>query len=572
MTFNKKTWADDDTGGTPITAAELNRIEQAIADNDQAISAKADGAGLARVAVTGSYTDLSGRPTLAPVATSGSYTDLTGKPTLSALAASGAWSDVTGKPTFAAIATSGSYVDLVGKPTLATVATTGNYVDLTGRPTLSTVATTGAYADLSGKPTLAPVATSGAYTDLSGAPAIPSVISGNGITVTQSGNVYTVTATATSNLGSTTTADFGAVALDSFTGPDDDTKLTNALAAVSADTYKRTILLTNRKYTFTTANRAAFNGMRIQGPGGYSNADKGSIYEASEVNLSMTGPWFNNNTVDVYDVSLTGLSFKGGSAATVLGQSGGGSWWRLHMRDISSSGLSSVLGTVATKLLMTGAHFDGFWEINNCYSTAFHLGGSDNRLWSNGGFLDSGTAFNSTAGLAHMWFDDCGNTTVGPVYITCEGPWTGVKIDGSMANGGPISFHGMEIEGRNAGAPSNGSVVRMNGGIARFRDCDFHFGMSNPSAQGRTPADAGVVHHAGGQLVIAGAQYDKATSVAFTVPFVYTAATATTDKCIVKEVQVGNDGGSWTTLPIVALKSGNTDNRITDATVTLATV
>jgi hypothetical protein len=85
-------------------------------------------------------------------------------------------------------------------------------------------------------------------------------------------------------------------ALDSFTGPDDDTKLTNALAAVAADTYKRTILLTNRKYTFTTAGRAAFNGLRIQGPGGYSNADKGSIYEASEINLSMTGAWFTTTT------------------------------------------------------------------------------------------------------------------------------------------------------------------------------------------------------------------------------------------------------------------------------------
>jgi hypothetical protein len=240
------------------------------------------------------------------------------------------------------------------------------------------------------------------------------------------------------------------------------------------------------------------------------------------------------------------------------------------MRDISSSGLLSVLGTVSTKLLVTGAHLDGFWEINNCYSTAFHLGGSDNRLWSNGGFLDSGTAFNSTAGQAHMWLDDMGNTTVGPLYITCEGPWTGIKIDGSQANGGPISFYGMEIEGRNIAAPSNGAVVRMNGGIARFRDCDFHYGMSNPSAQGRTPADAGIIHHAGGQLVVAGAQYDKATSVAFTVPLVYTASTD--GKCIVKEVQTGPNGGTWTTLPIVALKTGNTDNRITDATVTLATV
>jgi hypothetical protein len=40
-----------------------------------------DVAGLATVASTGSYNDLTGKPTLATVATSGSYNDLTNKPT-----------------------------------------------------------------------------------------------------------------------------------------------------------------------------------------------------------------------------------------------------------------------------------------------------------------------------------------------------------------------------------------------------------------------------------------------------------------------------------------------------------
>lgn len=32
MSFEPKTWADGEAGGTPITAAELNRIEQGIAE------------------------------------------------------------------------------------------------------------------------------------------------------------------------------------------------------------------------------------------------------------------------------------------------------------------------------------------------------------------------------------------------------------------------------------------------------------------------------------------------------------------------------------------------------------
>lgn len=64
---------------------------------------------------------------LATVATSGSYNDLTDKPTFS-----GSYNDLTDKPTLF----SGSYNDLTDKPNLATVATSGNYDDLLNKPAL----------------------------------------------------------------------------------------------------------------------------------------------------------------------------------------------------------------------------------------------------------------------------------------------------------------------------------------------------------------------------------------------------------------------------------------------------
>src|SRR5690349_21649636 len=48
------------------------------------------------------------------------------------------------------VATSGAYADLSGKPTIPS----GSYDELTGRPTLAAVATSGAYSDLSGAPAL----------------------------------------------------------------------------------------------------------------------------------------------------------------------------------------------------------------------------------------------------------------------------------------------------------------------------------------------------------------------------------------------------------------------------------
>lgn len=64
--------------------------------------------GLSSVATSGSYLDLSNKPTLFD----GNYNSLSNKPTLF----SGAYNDLTGKPTLF----SGSYVDLTNKPTIPT--------------------------------------------------------------------------------------------------------------------------------------------------------------------------------------------------------------------------------------------------------------------------------------------------------------------------------------------------------------------------------------------------------------------------------------------------------------------
>jgi hypothetical protein len=63
---------------------------------------------------------------------------------------------------------SGSYTDLTDKPTLFS----GSYTDLTDKPTLFD----GAYSSLTGAPSLATVATSGSYADLSNKPTIPSAL------------------------------------------------------------------------------------------------------------------------------------------------------------------------------------------------------------------------------------------------------------------------------------------------------------------------------------------------------------------------------------------------------------
>ena len=145
-------------------------------------------ANLATVATTGSYNNLSDKPTipaaqvnsdwnsnsgvsqilnkpsLAAVATSGSYDDLTNKPTIPAAQVNSDWnsnsgvSQILNKPSLAAVATSGSYDDLTNKPTIPAAQVNSDWNSNSGvsqilnKPSLAAVATSGNYNDLTNKP------------------------------------------------------------------------------------------------------------------------------------------------------------------------------------------------------------------------------------------------------------------------------------------------------------------------------------------------------------------------------------------------------------------------------------
>ena len=102
------------------------------------------------------------------------------------------WSDILNKPTFATVATSGSYNDLSDKPTIPTVDYPVTDVTVGGVSVLSNKVATipalfdGNYDSLKNKPdlsvyalssSLSTVATSGSYNDLTNKPTIPTTTS-----------------------------------------------------------------------------------------------------------------------------------------------------------------------------------------------------------------------------------------------------------------------------------------------------------------------------------------------------------------------------------------------------------
>ena len=136
------------------------------------------------------------KPNLAAVATSGSYTDLSDKPSIPAAQVNADWnsssgvSEILNKPTLGtaaaasttdfATAAQGALADTAVQPAdLATVATSGSYTDLSNTPTIPAAQVNADWNSSSGvseilnKPSLATVATSGSYNDLINTPTIP---------------------------------------------------------------------------------------------------------------------------------------------------------------------------------------------------------------------------------------------------------------------------------------------------------------------------------------------------------------------------------------------------------------
>ena len=207
------------------TTSLSNRINQSVKLNDTTamLSNYVRFNNISTVATSGSYADLTGKPTLF----TGSYTDLTNKPTIF----SGAYADLTGKPTLF----TGSYTDLTNKPTLpaAQIQTdwtqtdntkldfvknkpnlfTGSYTDLTNKPSLFS----GAYADLTGTVPIWNQNTTGTAANVTGivlvanggtgAPTLTGILKGNGtsaFTAATAGTDYENPITFTSPLSRST--------------------------------------------------------------------------------------------------------------------------------------------------------------------------------------------------------------------------------------------------------------------------------------------------------------------------------------------------------------------------------
>lgn len=208
--------------GKQDTISDLATIRSGAAEGATAVQP----GDLATVATTGSYDDLSDKPTIPAAQVNSDWNSNSGvsqilnKPQLSTVATTGDYDDLSNKPSIPAAQvnsdwnSSSGVSEILNKPDLSVYATDSELTSglATKQDTISDLATirsgaaAGATAVQPGS--LATVATTGDYDDLSNRPTIPVVpamkelVAGSNVTITEGANNVTISATAAPQLQS----------------------------------------------------------------------------------------------------------------------------------------------------------------------------------------------------------------------------------------------------------------------------------------------------------------------------------------------------------------------------------
>jgi hypothetical protein len=152
---------------------------------------------------------------------------------------------------------------------------------------------------------------------------------------------------------------------------------------------------------------------------------------------------------------------------------------------------------------MLGVKIMGNSYTNNIFGDfGYRIKGSDNDLWNNGALMDFGGQGKNPAATM-LLVESLQKTNIGGIYITGD-PARALKCSGGASNDG-VNFVGARFEGRNAGAPSAGAVVKIEGGGYNFVGCQFNYAVPGRS-------ESGTVMISGGDASFTGARFRRASA------------------------------------------------------------
>jgi hypothetical protein len=337
-------------------------------------------------------------------------------------------------------------------------------------------------------------------------------------------------------------------------GASNNARLGTFIAALTDGTLKSSLVLDGlTNYSFTT-KRTINDGFALVGANRTQDQARSSLPVAQTIvpAVSMGGMFALPSVTNLYGCYFGNLCIDGNTGNRLLDGHASTVLQTTTFHNISCQDSAGIMGTDATKMLLTACNFSGFWNVNNIKDSAFVIGGSDLWLAPDILLLDSPPGDIAVTNYMSR-FQFISNTWVKNWYVTAEA-CTAFEITGN-AESNSFWIKDTVIEGRNDGAPSPGALIRQSGGQVTVESTRFAFAMDDPTTTGRSPTDAGVHHMTGGTATLDNVTYDRKDAVAETVPILYANGSST----IARATNITAVGeATWTGKPRVQAAGGAT--------------
>lgn len=270
---------------------------------------------------------------------------------------------------------------------------------------------------------------------------------------------------------------------------------------------------------------------------------RGSKPIGTQVNLRTDSGWLRLPDGETFGVALVGLSIDASSKARVFEPNENAVLWTSQLRDISYQNGPGVLGSSSIAQACDVVTFEGFGNFNNLRDVAYNWRGSDNAVACTKLLIDSPPSFMGPKGYL-LRYSALSKSDTSGLYVTADQHSAVLLEHGNNC----AIFTRCFIEGRNAGTPCFGALVRAECSFSQWSHSWLSYGMTAPEL-GPAPDDAGLFHATEGTHELLFCHTKRANGVDARSPFAY--ATGEGTKLIVRGI-VSEDGDR----PIVKVEHG----------------
>lgn len=305
----------------------------------------------------------------------------------------------------------------------------------------------------------------------------------------------------------------GIVQIDSFDGASDTAKLNAAISYALAQTRIPWLQLPARSFSTGSSTFAISTGLKILGPGltGPSRnlevASETAVPHKWRTTCGSGSSALLQATSEVYNTHFEGIAFHGNSTSQIFRSTV--NTYSAGFGGLTFYGCMHAFGRTSEKWLGTQARFTGHWTSVGHANTQMVIGGSDMEF----AFYYNINSGGSGAGKPNIIFDSVQKSIVHYLYVTAEGDWTGLRINGTQDH--DLVILGSIFEGRSQTNLASRPLLEMTGGVVTMLSPDF--GQVSDVAG----TVNGAIHQSGGQLRLLHPYYRRGSAVAATFPLLY---------------------------------------------------